>query len=260
MTYLQPRKTPSRLTGTVGTLLILIIIFGGMQFFWPHVISGLVNSFAHPFWKTEFSLESGALDSPSKLLSQNEELKRQLSLAEVRIANISEIEYENSEIKIALGRATTTNRILGAVLKRPPFTLYDELVIDIGQDYSLATGTAVYTPENIRIGTITNVSDGTSIVRLLSSPGEKYDVLAGPHKEPVTAIGRGGGQYAARIPHEAEISEGDTVVNSEINGSTFGTITAKIFDPAEPFGWILFSPNINIYKLRWVLVDNKAKI
>ncbi|MES2216379.1 MAG: rod shape-determining protein MreC [Patescibacteria group bacterium] len=257
MTYLQPRNPKSRLSGLLVTAGVILILVVGIQFFFPHFFPGFFTSLTQPFWRMEFSISSGSLNSPASLLSQNEELKRQLAAVDVRLQSAQSLEAENAELKAALGRATSTPRILAAVLKRPPLAPYDELIIDIGKDYAVASGTAVYSPERIRIGTITDVLGQTSKVKLLSSPGEKYEVLIGANKEPATAVGRGGGHYEAKVPQESLISEGDVVINPSINEAPFGVVTAKVSDPAEPFTKVLFAPMVNIYKLRWVLVDKQ---
>lgn len=241
----------------MGTLIgvgVIIFSVAAIQFFAPHAFPGLFSSIARPFWRLEFSIESGALRTPQALLKENEELKRELSGIDIRIQATAALEKENAELKAALGRATTSPHILAAVLKRPPAAAYDELIIDIGRDFGVASGTAVFSPEHVRIGTISDVLAQSSKVKLLSSPGEKYEVLIGWENEPVTAMGRGGGQYEAKVSHEAKVAEGDLVTIPSLGHMPFGVVTAMIFDPAEAFGKVLFAPSVNIYKLRWVLV------
>jgi rod shape-determining protein MreC len=254
MTYLQPRNPKSKIGGLLLTLIVIVIIVVGLQFFAPHILPGLFSAVARPFWRVEFAIESGVLRSPESLLSQNEALKRELEGSDIRLQTVQALEKENDELKAMLGRSTTTPSLLAAVLKRPPLTAYDELIIDVGADFKLASGTPVYTPEHIRIGYITQISSQTAKVRLLSSPGERFEVVIGQYNEPATGVGRGGGQYEAQVSHEAKVSEGDFVNIPSLNNTPVGTITAKISDPSEPFDVVLFAPAINIYKLRWVLV------
>jgi len=256
MTYLQPHNRKRGVSKVFIGIVIILVLSGALHLFSPHVLPSFFTSIAQPFWRLEFSVESGSLRSPQVLLIQNEELTRKLSEVDVRLTNTRALELENAELKAMLGRtASTSPMLLAAVLKRPPFSAYDELIVDVGQNFGVASGTPVYSPEHIRIGTITDVLSKTSKVTLLSSPGQKHEVLIGPYNEPAIAVGRGGGQYEARIPNEAPITEGDTVTDPLLDRAPFGIITAKISNPADPFGKVLFAPNISIYKLRWVLVD-----
>jgi cell shape-determining protein MreC len=253
MTYLLPRKK-SRVSGILLGMLVIVACAGILQLAAPHIMPGLFASMARPFWRAEFAIESGVLSSEETLLKQNEDLRRELESVDIRLQNTNALEKENAELKAMLGRGTSTPYTLAAVLKRPPFTPYDELIIDIGSDFLSATGTPVYTPEQIRIGYIADVQSETAKVRLLSSPGERFEVLIGDHNESATAVGRGGGQYEAKVSHEADVKEGDLVTVPSLDDAPLGAITAKISDPSEPFDVVLFAPVVNIYSLRWVLV------
>jgi cell shape-determining protein MreC len=255
--------------------------------FTPHLFPSIFTAIARPFWRLEFSIESGALKSPETLLNENEALTSQLADAQVRLDTIGAIESENSELKALLGRDTTVSatisnsststlstnstnsktssksiqrnvetRILAAVLKRPPFSPYDELIIDIGNDYKLSTSSTVYADGGVLIGRVIDVLSTTAKVKLFSSPNEKYEVLVGISHTPATAIGRGGGQYETNVSRDTVVKEGDFVFNSSLSDKPFGIVSAVLLDPTLPFETILFAPPVNVYKLKWVLVKN----
>lgn len=299
MTYLQVHKRPYQkmkqtIIWVIGVVVVLVII---LQLFTPHFFPSLFTAMARPFWRTEFSIESGALKSSETLLSENEALNRQLADAQVRLDTIHAVELENNELKTLLGRdpgiildivsnvssiSTSTSiiaqlissrsassknypksaqknqdiRILAAVLKHPPLSPYDELIIDIGHDYNLSTSSQVYASGDILIGHVVDVLNTTAKVKLFSSSNEKYEVLIGPNHTPATAIGRGGGQYEAQVSRETSVKEGDFVLNPSLNDKPFGIVSAVLQDPTQPFETVLFAPPVNIYQLRWVLVKN----
>lgn len=299
MTYLQAHKRPyQRLKQTVvWTSVVIVVLVIVMQLFAPHFFPSIFSAIARPFWRMEFSAESGALKSPENLLNENEALTRQLADTQVRLDTIGAIESENNELKTLLGRdpgtifdivsnvssiSTSTSiitapassksassknpskfvqknvetRILAAVLQRPPFSPYDELIIDIGHDYNLSTSSMVYVSGGILIGRVVDVLNTTAKVKLFSSPNEKYEVLVGTSHTPATAIGRGGGQYETNVSRDTVVKEGDFVLNSALNDKPFGIVSAVLLDPTLPFETILFAPPVNIYQLRWVLVKN----
>jgi cell shape-determining protein MreC len=155
--------------------------------------------------------------------------------------------------------ASSSSHVLAAVLVRPPLATYDELIIDAGSDQSVSVGDKVFAPGNVLIGTTTDVLSQTSKVILLSSPGQSYPVTVGPNHVPTTAVGRGGGQYEAQIPQATNIKEGDLVSDSSLADSLFATVTSVLSNPADPYETVLFSSPVNIYQLRWVLVEISKK-
>ena len=245
----------------------------------PHFLPAIFTTIARPFWRMEFSATNGSLRSPEYLLSQNEDLKRQLADMTIRSQTTQSISNENSELKSLLNRpvsatATATSTasstkvvalltpskyILAAVLRRPPVAAYDELIIDLGQNDGALTGNLVYAPGNVLVGTVSDTLGQTSKVVLFSSPGMTYEVLinnAATNKAvPATAHGLGGGQFSVQVPRDVISNIGDTVTVSSINNKTIGVVGGVITDPAKPFETILFTSLANIYDLRWVLVD-----
>ncbi len=284
MTYLQANRRPYQtFRRTILIVLAVLVMFGVMtQVFVPHFFPSIGAAIARPFWRTEFSIESGALKSPEALLAENALLSEQLLDSQVRLDTIRAIEIENNELKTLLGRgvdlvmvnatgsmasgtlpissqphpkvSNPDSYILAAVLKRPPFSIYDELVIDIGHDHNLSSSSLVYASGNVMIGHIVDVLQKTAKVKLFSSPGEKFDVLIGPSHAPAVATGRGGGQYEAQVSRDTKVKEGDFVLNSSFSNKPFGVVSVVLLDPTQPFETILFAPPVNMYELRWVLV------
>ncbi len=263
MTYLQTNtnRTRGRQTRIVAlSFLCGIVLIAAVVFIVPHFFSALFTSIARPFWRSEFSILSGSLHSPDQLLRENEDLKRQVADADVRLETIQSVEMENNELKAILGRASTTPYVLAAVLVRPPAAVYDEFIIDAGADHNFAVGNTAYAPGNVLIGEIVDVQSQTSKVRLFSSPGQRYEVRIGTAHTPATAIGRGGGQYRAELPRDVKVAEGDFVTIPSLTAKPFGIVTSVVSDPTQPFETILFAPSVNVYEVRWMLVDTKVKM
>lgn len=249
-----------------------VIVFAiAVNFFWPHLVSGIFFSVSAPFWRTEFSLGSGSLKSVPALLSENERLKREMESLNFRIENIRAVEEENRSLKALFANPLTgdgpagdivtnmasssaSSRILAPVIMRPTLVPYDELIIDGGEDRGFRPGDKVFTTEDVLIGKISEVLSGTSKVMLYSSPGQVTQVLIGEGNDAATAIGRGGGQYSAELPRAAGVKEGDYVTAPSLYGKPFGIIRGIASDATQPFITVLFAPPVNIYNLRWVLV------
>ena len=93
MTYLQANnrsnKRQKRITFVSG---IVALVIAGLFIWAPHFFPAVFNSIARPFWRMEFSLQSGSLRSPAQLLNENENLKQQLLDAQVRLQTIQATE------------------------------------------------------------------------------------------------------------------------------------------------------------------------
>lgn len=263
MTYLQTHRRPYQQQRRALVIIggVIVVVVGVMHVTLPHLFPAFFTAIARPFWRTEFSIENGALNSPAKLLADNQSLLRQLDEARIRLDTIGAVESENRELKVLLGRGTTTPvrnpGILAAVLMRPPLSAYDELIIDIGRDHALATSSLVYVPGDILVGRVVDVLGTTAKVTLFSSAGESYPVLIGQTHAAATAVGRGGGHYEAQVSRDTAVIEGDFVLNAGFSNKPFGIVSAVLLDPTQPFKTVLFAPPVNIYQLRWVVVKNR---
>ena len=264
MTYLRPNKSPwrgpARTIGFIAGVFVLFIIL--IQIFSPHTFSGMMTAFARPFWRANFAIQNGALRSPEQLLKENAGLQVEIDGLKqlVSSSSISSILSENEELRAMFHRASSTPYTLAAVLARPLFMPYDEIIIDLGTIDGISTTTRVYAPGNILIGRVREALSQTAKVELLTTPGGKYNVLIGASHIPATALGIGGGQYRAEVPHGTALQVGDMVSDSSANDGPLGTITSIVTDPADPFDTILFAPDVNVYQLRWVLVDTGLHI
>ncbi len=263
MTYLLPHKTAAsrrlRLAAiSAGAAVIIVALILSLA---PSFFSGLFMSMARPFWRAEFSIQSGALESPGQLLSENESLKLELSDLRLSIASssVSAILQENEDLKALLGRASTTPTVLAAVLSRPPYMPYDELIVDRGADDGIGSGTLVYSPEKVLIGKVSALYPETSAVILFTSSGQKYNVLIGSSRVPAVAVGRGGGQYEAQVPHGSAVQAADIASDASLNDLEFGIVVSVNADASDPFDQVLFAPPVNIYQLRWVLLDKASE-
>lgn len=284
MTYLRPNsrpyKTRAKYISAVTAFIIALLII--IQFVFPHLFPSIFTTIARPFWRLDFSIKNGSLSNQESLLSENAALKMQLDEATLRLDNIKSIEEENSSLLNILGRpvrknatstavvsSTTDNpdvqylkmnvngRILAAVLIRPPFVGYDEMIIDIGKDFGLNIDDKIYAPGNVLIGRVVDVLEHSAKVSLFSSPDEKTTVLIGDKKYSGNAIGSGGGQYQIELPRDIDVNDGDLVYVSSISDRPFGKVTAVLSDPVKAFKTALFSSTVNIYDLNFVLVGVK---
>jgi hypothetical protein len=231
----------SKFAGPLKVVTIIIIILVILHFIAPNLLPSFFTSIAKPFWNI------GIGDRPD------------ISLLSIDGQNniISQLQKENKELKEQLGRPILKNSLLAYILKKPPFTVYDSFILDVGTNQGVAIGDKVYSFGDILIGEILEVSPSVSKVKLYSSYGEKYEVLIGEKNVQATATGRGGGSFEIVIPRDIKVAEDDSITIPNISNTVFGTIGEIIAEPARAFSTVIFSQPINIYEQKWVLISIK---
>ena len=130
MTYLPRHNRSSDRRARVALWFAGAAVIIVLALFWlaPNFFPALFGSVARPFWRAEFSVASGSFVSTAALLAENESLKRQLTDQAVQTATAEAVRSENGDLKALMDRASTTlpQRILAAVLIRPPVAPYDK--------------------------------------------------------------------------------------------------------------------------------------
>ena len=255
---------------SVGGIVVVVIL---IQLISPRFFSGIITAIARPFWRIEFDIQGGELLSAESLLNEKESLSRHIDELNIRLDSVHALETENAELRALLGRDDTVINssstphqknsthvsspgILAAVLRRPPVSGYDQMIVDIGRDYKVSTSSLVYVQGGVLIGHVIEVFGSTSKIRLYTSPGESLSVLVGPRHIAATAVGRGGGHYEVQVSRDANVVEGDEIRDDSYNNLPLGTVSSVLLDPTQPFKKLLFAPPVNVYQLRWVLVKN----
>jgi len=233
--------TPVRNTLTVGIYAIAPSVW------WiSDKTTGVLDSFV-----ANFRAKDSLVKENETLLIEVNRMQAQVldrNLLSERVANLEEI----------LGRARSDDRVVAEVIVGPGRSPYDTLVIDAGAEEGITIGdVVVYTGSSI-IGEIIEVSPFSSKVKLYSSPGEEHLVIVGAYHLPVTAFGRGMGNFDAKVPQDSAVVVGDNVVSvkGDLILSTVSLVEEK---PAEPFKRIFFRQPFNITEIRSVevIVDSR---
>ena len=240
-------RTKDRVPMPLKILMVMIVILVLFYLVFPRAFPTFFTTLIKPFWTAEQGIRYGD--------TSIEELRKILAASETNTAQNNALMQENADLKSLLGRSSLTRPLLATVLKRPPFSAYDTLILDVGKELKVEPGNRVYALGNIPIGEIAEVIDGTSKVRLYSSAGEKFQILIGPTHIEATATGRGGGYFEVSLPRDTKIKVGDNALISSLGNSFVGTVEGTASEPSEPFSKILFRQPVNIYEMRWVLVD-----
>lgn len=243
----------------VSSIMVFIVII--IHFFFPKFFYSLFITIAKPFWKIETNTKDGKLALNSQeLMAKIDELERVLQDKKALYDYSDSLKKENEDLKALMGRKEDKNMILSQVLKKPPYSIYDSLILDIGEDYGVTKGDIVYVGSHIPIGEIVEVYKNSSKASLYSSGGQKFVATVGSKNIPINAYGKGGGSFEAQLPRDAQVVEGDIVSIPQLSNSFIGIVNRVVFEPTNPFLTILFSQSINIFEIKWVQVELNSSL
>lgn len=198
----------------------------------------------------------GAFASKRSIVEENDLLRAENARLRAEVLDRELLKERIAVLEKTLGRAHDENRILANVLAGPPRSTYDTLVIDIGEDHTIATGDRVVYAGSGVVGSVAEVYAHTSKVKLFSFPGEEIAVLLGTSTMPITAEGRGMGNFEAHVPRESLVAEGDEVITPD--DLVIGIVGAVVRDDTLPYVRVLFSTPFNITEMRVVEVITGA--
>jgi rod shape-determining protein MreC len=246
----------------VGILFICIAVY--FTFYGFHPLRSAALYIASPFWRMSSGIgnyiESGAgyFISKESLRAENMALKKEVFSANLKLLSENALLEENVKLKALLGREDKEKSFMATVLARPPITLYDTLVIDVGQEEGVKQGDLI-TAESVVLGYLADVFTHTSIVKLYSSPNEKTVIAIGDKKIQADAYGLGGGVFRTAVQKDIEVKKGDSVIMPGINPKIFGFVEDVQSNPSDAIQAILFRNPVNVYELEYVLVIPKQK-
>lgn len=232
-----------------------------LQVIAPRLLPSIARTVAIPFWKTEsfvvtkFDRFFGYFRTKGSLMSENNLFRLELEDAHNRLLALEILEKENIELKEMIGRKLERTELSTFVLARPPRTVYDTFVLDVGKNGNVKAGDKVLVSGTIWLGEIRETYGDSSLAKLLSSPGEKRELLVARTNTPVTIVGAGNGNFRAEIPRGVSVNIGDVLVPPGLKEM----VVAKIYDielnPEDSFQKIYARAPINIQTLISVDVD-----
>ncbi|MBU0722984.1 rod shape-determining protein MreC [Patescibacteria group bacterium] len=242
---------------------IIILIIGiGLFFAFFNWFSASTTSYLHrvatPLWRAGGQTKEvltpflSYFTSRRALFVENQNLQQQIDATRAKLADRSFLLHENNALKEKLERSTSTpERILAVILAKPDITLYDTLIIDVGEQNKVSLEDLVMV-ENIVMGEIAEVYQTSSKVKLYSSPGVRTPVFVGDSAISTEAIGLGGGNFKIELPQNVDIFVGDSIYMPSISPRVLGIIEHIDEDANNALEEILFRSPISFFSLRFV--------
>ncbi len=152
------------------------------------------------------------------------------------------------ELENQIGRETR----MAMVLSRPPQTPYDVVIVDIGNDSSVAVGHQVLLPEGLPVGKVSEILGSQAKVKLFSAVGEETQATLERHNVPVSLRGAGGGNFTINLPRDVAVEKEDRIISSE--SSLLAVVEDITIRPTDSFKEVLAKSPTNIFSLRFVII------
>lgn len=186
----------------------------------------------------------------------NENLRKELDEKNATLSNYNSVLDENIKLKESLDRMgeNKDSFVLASILSKPGKSLFDTLIIDIGEKDGITLGNLVMAKGGVPLGRIAEVYGNSSKVLLFSTAGEKTEVVIGDKDIYLEAVGRGGGNFEINLPRDFSIIDKAEAVLPGITPYTVAIFEKVISDPRDSFVKALFVSPVNIQELKFVEV------
>ncbi len=261
MSYtLDKQRRNKKLRNTFFVILIFLLIF-----YFNKPLGKILGGFATTVFKPVLVLGNNMSErlhnfgsyfvAKNTLLKENDTLKEENLTLKAELSNYQSIENENKSLKELLGRLGENNSyILATILAKPNTTLFDTLLLDVGEDQNISVGDIVFAYGNIPLGKISEVYNNTSKVTLFTNPGEKTNAVISSTNTYIDLIGRGGGNFEIILPRDFTVAEGENVLLPDLNNYLIAKVVSTISDARDSYQKALLISPVNIQQLKFVQI------
>jgi cell shape-determining protein MreC len=193
-----------------------------------------------------------------KIIEENEELRRRISLLEVDVMRtdylVSVLEsYQERESYASSGELI----IPAEIVLRYPQVSRDTVVLNRGSSHSVQEGDYVLGYNQLLLGIVTEVTDLTSFVTLFTDTDTSIEGVLYPHGETIRLDGVGT-SYRSQVPRDSLVEVGDVVYSQQEPGRILAVVREVVFDSRDPMKSVYLSLPINTKNIPVVGVLKKA--
>lgn len=254
MIFLKLRKRKDLIRKNIVITLIAIFF---VNFIFPNFFLSLAFYVYSPIWYLDsLSKDNTAYFSfkPNTVLMRENQIlnEKNTELMQATLEQ-SSLKLENVELR-KISENLKKDDLIAAVISKPNVTIYDTIIIDIGENKGVQVGDFISMPSNIIVGKVIETHKKFSKAELFSTFGREIDVTIGPKNIQAKAYGQGNGNLFVRLPKDTLIQNGDLIRIPIVDNQIVGSVTKIDFDESSAYSRILFSLPANIYEMRWVSV------
>ncbi|MCF7815599.1 MAG: hypothetical protein K9M10_01585 [Candidatus Pacebacteria bacterium] len=236
----------------IPVLIVFVVLLVGKEF-----LRGFSAFIIAPVYEIrQYFAESSAtipmyIRNRTELVQEINALKQQVSAQQGTDVMMAFLRDENEELH-SFFKATSSPRILAGVISRPPYSPYDTLVIDRGENDGITKNAPVYIGSGQTVGYIQTVYKNEAIVSLFSSPGVEATVyIFGPNIF-ATARGEGGGVVRLSVPQGVILEKDNVVILPSLDTGVVGKIAHVQSIPTEPEQYGYIASDLSLQSIRLV--------
>ena len=238
-----------------ATVLALVLIL--IDFISGGKVRGAIRDLASKTWSmgavVEHSLfQSGYFSTRSSLESQIRALQDMAALYQEKAASYDALQAQYAELSQMNHLAASTPGITAPVASSVRSSPYGTFLVGAGTADKVVIGSKVLTSTGFVIGTVTEVSEHSSLVKESFAPGAKLDVHLGGAELELT--GSGGSNATVKVPRGIDVKVGDTASVPEYGGKPVGVVQHVDSDPASAYGVAYIALPVNLSSLSFVYV------
>lgn len=226
----------------------------------PNILRRVSFGVAKPLWSignvisSPFSKIKNYFVFKSSLVEENLKLEDELNALKIKELDYDTLSKENESLKAELGRDKSSERVLAAVLSKPPRSPYDTLVLDVGSEDGIAPGSKVYFGENIIVGLVRNITPHTSLVSLFSTSNEKQEAILSRTGASFVLNGKGGENFQFEVPKDTDILWGDVFMYPGLASNVIASVYYIDTNSQSSFKTVYLRIPANVFSAKYFFV------
>ncbi len=246
--------------------LVAVLVLVGVGFLAPFAFGALASVVLYPvsvlrdWYQTSTDTLPQYLRTKEALIEEVDALRQELTNVSGTHLSISRLLEENMQLRAALDRSTTTERIMARVIAQPSRLNYDRLQIDQGSDAGVVVGAPVFYGFDTVIGSVVFVAREYALVDLVTSPGFTATAyILGPNTF-APLEGMGGGVARVKVPQGIGVRTGNIVLFPSVDSGVYGEIVSVENAPTQPEQYGYVTPPVSLQSLLYVSVGRSVPV
>lgn len=237
------------------TLLVLVILAldalsgGSVRTFVQRGFSGLWMATGNA--RTAV-MDSGFFSTRASLAKENRALREQLDTYIQRAAGYESLRQENEILRSLLALSEGSTGITAPIVSSVRSSPYGTFLVRAGTSDGVQVGSLVVTQGGFVVGTVTDVTEKTAMVREVFAGGAQVDAHVGTAI--VVADGRGGGNAVAEVPRGIEVQPGDIVTAPQFGSRSIGIVGHVDAESSSASQIVYVNQPVNLASLKYVYI------